>query len=940
MTRLIQWLLILGTALSAGAWAAQSAPAKGLAPSALRCEYKVNPLGVGEPKPRLSWIVESSQRAQKQTAYQVLAAATEAALRASKGDLWDSGKVAGDATTAVVYAGQALASHQQVFWKVRVWDKDGKPSNWSRNAQWSMGLLAPADWKAEWIGYDKGRQPATEAIKKALEQKDPKKRPKVLWPVPYLRTGFTVEKPVVRATLYASALGIADFRLNGRLVSPERFAPGWTDYAKRVYYKTYDVTRQIKQGPNALGAVLSDGWYSGYVGYGGERDLYGKQPRVRAQLRLEFADGSTQDVASSSAWKASYGPLLEADFLMGEVYDARKALTGWDAQGFDDKGWNAVVTGAELTPLMQAHPGEPVVAYTEIKPVRITEPKPGVYIFDMGQNFAGVIRLKVKGNTGQTFTLRYAEVLNPDGSLYVTNLRGARCTDRYICASRGNETWEPRFTFHGFRYVELTGLGTDVTQHPSLDWVVGLPLTSNTPIAGKFACSDPMLNQLHENIVRTQLSNFIDIPTDCPQRDERLGWTGDAQVYIRTATLNTDAQAFFTKWLVDLEDAQRPEGEFTCVAPAKVSPGGGGPAWADAGVICPWNVYAVYGDTRVLERHYDSMKKFIAFNEGRCQPGLVPPAKFHCFGDWLSIKADTPKDLIFMAYFAASTQRVAQIAELLGKPDEAKKYNDLLARIKESFRKLYVGPDGRIKGDTQCDYVLALANDLLTPEQARQAAQYLVENIEKRDWHLSTGFIGTKDLMLVLAKIGRNDVAYRLLHNETFPSWGFSIKQGATSIWERWDGWTPDKGFQDAGMNSFAHYSFGAVYQWMAQNIGGIASDGVAFKKIVIAPQPGGKLTEAKVSYNSIRGVVATDWKVEDGMMKLCVTIPANTEATVVLPTADAAAVTESGKPLEQAEGLKLQGVKDGRVTLTAGSGQYAFEITGKVITAGMAGAK
>ena len=420
-----------------------------------------------------------------------------------------------------------------------------------------------------------------------------------------------------------------------------------------------------------------------------------------------------------------------------------------------------------------------------------------MYVLDLGQNFAGVARLKVAGKPGQKIILRFAERLNPDGTVYTTNLRTARATDTYICRGEGVETWQPRFTFHGFQYIEVTGLA----QQPAKDTVVGIALSSDTPVVGAFECSDPMLNQLHSNIYWTQRMNFIEVPTDCPQRDERLGWTGDAQVYVRTATLNCDVQAFFTKWLVDLcQDGQRADGQFPMVAPVKVAGPDGGPAWADAGVICPWTIYQAYGDRRVLERHYDAMCKFVAFCKNRCKPGLLPPDSYHCFGDWLSINADTPNDIIYMAYFAHSTKLVARAAEVLGKPDDAAKYNALFDQIKTAFNKAYVADDGRIKGDTQTCYVLAIINDLVEGGNYRLASKYLVENIEARGNHLSTGFIGTKDLMLALAKIGRNYVAYRLIHNDTFPSWGFSIKHGATSIWERWDGWTPEGGFNDPGM--------------------------------------------------------------------------------------------------------------------------------------------
>jgi alpha-L-rhamnosidase len=1052
----------------------QTYTGKGLEPAYLRCEYLVNPLGIQETSPRLSWIVESGERGQQQTACRVLVASSEKLLKQDRGDLWDTGKVASDETVGAAYAGETLSSHERCFWKVKVWDKHGHESAWSRPALWTMGLLKPGDWHADWIGYDKPRQ--RNMLEAPLEgakwiwhaADEPGKAPKgqrlfltifnlpqdvklkcaelcagtggglrfvinghqvinrsaneesqrqatrvdvlsrlhggenelramaenvkegqagwvaklvvttedgttftnftdaswkstdllgtdwtgptdaspwpnarvaadygdepwgkltapqlFLPPAPYLRTQFAADKPVAQATLYVTALGLADFYLNGRRVSDDYFTPGWTDYAKRVYYRSYDVTALVRSGPNVLGAVLADGWFSGYVGYRGARDLYGKSPRLRAQLHLEFADGSTTEIGTGPSWKAAVGPVLEADFLQGESYDARLERAGWSEPGGNDTRWDPVAVGSEeVRPVVQAHPGPPVRAIQEFRAKTITEPKPGVFVLDLGQNFAGVPRLKVSGEPGQKITLRFAERLNPDGTIYTTNLRGARATDTYICKGAGVETWSPRFTFHGFQYVEITGL----KQKPDAGTVVGLALSSDTPVTGAFTCSDPMLNQLHNNIYWTQRANFLDIPTDCPQRDERLGWTGDAQCFVRTATLSTDVQPFFTKWLVDLEDGQRADGQFPCVAPVKVANDDGGPAWADAGVICPWTIYDVYGDRRELERHYEAMARFIEFCERRSTADLLPPAKYHCYGDWLNINADTPKDVIYSAYFAQSAKLMAQAAEALGRAEDASNYHALYEKIRAAFNRAYVAPDGRIKGNTQAGYVLALAVDLLDSDHAKRAAEYLVQDIESRGWHLSTGFIGTKDLMPVLSKIGRADVAYRLLHNDTFPSWGFSIKYGATSIWERWNGWTPEKGFMDPGMNSFAHYSFGAVYRWMVENIGGIRSGSTAYKEIVIAPQPDPKLSSATVAYQSIRGLISTDWKKRDGKLVLTVNIPANTSARVILPAKSTTDITESGHPLANAREVKVLQQDSGNMVLAIGSGNYVFE--------------
>lgn len=1071
MTKRTTRIILVFACFTALASGSNQAGAALLAPTHLRCEYRVNPCGIDETAPRMSWQVTSRQRNERQSAWQVLVAGTKEVLANNKGDFWDSGKVIGDDTTAIVYGGRALASGEICHWKVRVWDKNGKASDWSEPAVWSMGLLSQTDWRAQWIGYDKMREgvmiaapfvgakwiwfggdtfpdfpkgkrefmselkiPAdAKVVKEELlvaaggsisfdlngqgipmaerssngtarlvdvtplikpgantvrvevgnEQTGPagliaqltvttddgqtytlvtdgtwratdnggvnwhnrpigatewplcqvigpagcapwgelKYKPLILPPPPCLRTTFQVLKKVERATLYATALGLIDLHLNGKLVSEDRFTPGWTDYTKRVHYRAYDVTRFLRQGRNALGAVLADGWYSGSIGWGHIRNHYGKKPRLRAQLQLDYADGSHDVIASGPDWKASTGAIRSCDFLIGESYDARLARP-WTEPGFDDSHWDSVVTGAEMEPLIQAHPGPPVSVFAELEPKSITQIQRGVYVFDMGQNFAGVARLKIKGEPGQKITLRFAERLKLDGSIYTLNLRSAIATDTYICRGHGTETWEPRFTYHGFQYVEVTGLKFP----PSRATITGVALSSATSDAGAFECSDPMLNRLAKNTYWTQRANFIDIPTDCPQRDERLGWMGDAQVYIRAATLHEDVQAFFSKWLVDVEDAQRKDGQYPAVAPVKVSGDDGGPAWADAGVICPWNVYEVYGDTRILEKHYQSMARFIDFCKNRSTPALLPPAEFHCFGDWLNIEDETPTPVIYTAYFAYSTTLMANIAATLGKTDDAAKYNDLFERIKAAFNRAYVKEDGSIEGDTQTDYVLALSFDLLDPDRQKKAAQHLVEKIRKRDWHLSTGFIGTKSLMLTLARIGRNDVAYRLIHNDTFPSWGFCIRNGATSIWERWDAWMPEKGFQDPAMNSFAHYSLGAVYQWMVENIGGIQSDTPAFKHIVIAPRLDDKLTFADVTYDSIRGPIETHWRKVGQHLRLKVTIPANTTATISIPVAEALSVFEGGRPVERASEVKFIHMEAGTAVFKVASGTYDFE--------------
>ena len=928
-----------GISLCLTIFALNIAFAQASTPGKLRCEARDHPAGIDVTAPRLSWILQSGGRGARQSAYQILVAASPAILGKDQGELWDSGKVESGDTFNIAYAGSPLTSEECCYWKVRTWDGNGKPSAWSVPGSWFMGLLTPAEWQGQWIGWDAPRA-AAEAARPA-GAKEVKKDSLFLPPPVQVRTEFKVAKEIKRATLHTAVLGLADVYLNGKRVSDDSFTSGWTDYHQRVYSRSYDVTGMLRPGDNALGAVIADGWFSGHVL--NARDGYGKNPRVRVQLHLQYADGSSAVVATGPTWKAAVGALTEADFLMGETYDARDENGQWREPGFDDHAWAGVDVGTPLNPTIQAHPGEPVRALAEFKARTITEPKPGVYILDLGQNFAGVGRLTIKGAPGQKIVMRYGERLNPDGTLYTGNLRDARVTDTYTCRGGGEiEIWQPRFTYHGFQFIEVTGL----TQKPDADTVVGVPLSTDMAKVGSFTCSDPMLNQLCNAIYWTLRSNYMDIPTDCPQRSERLGWTGDAMISMRAAIFNTDVQAFFTKWLVDIADAQGKNGQFPPAAPARVgifnSPG-----WEEAGVICPWTVYETYGDRRALESAYPGMVRFIDYCEKRFGPELVPPADFKIMDDWLNVSAGTPKDVFCLAYFGYSTQLMAKAAEALGKPDDAAKFQSLFDRIKTAFNKEYVTEDGlikggelkpgakapdragdgvvndsRLKGGLQARYVMAIAFGLLNEDKKKLAGGHLVQAIEERGGHLSTGIHGTKELLNALTTVGRNDVAFRLLHNDSYPSWGFFLKSGATTMWERWNSCLPEA---DPSMNSFNHYAFCAVYQWMVENIGGIRGDGPAYGKIIIAPLIDPKLTHAETRYDSIRGRIETRWRTHEGQLSLAVTIPPNTTATVFVPAAEGSVITEGGQSAEKAEGVKFLRQEPGAAAFAVESGHYEF---------------
>jgi len=972
----LKHLILLGAVLVSG-----TCPAA-VTTETLRCEYLNDPLGLEVASPRLSWIIDSTRRGERQTAYQVLVASTPARLAADAGDLWDSGKVAADETTQIGYAGSPLASRETCFWKVRTWDRDGQAGDWSQPAQWSMGLLQPADWSAQWISpgtatagandalvirkatygsVAAGEADVTEALNRHVEQgrlkmvvnnqnlgvdpasnvvkqlaveytyrgqsiqREVAENQTLVLPhspaaVPCLRKAFNLASPVQRAVLYVTALGLYEVHINGHRVGDHLLAPDWTDYRQRVRYQTFEVTGLVQTGGNAISALLANGWFSGHIGNGGY-EFFGKEPAFRAQLEVTYADGHTERIVTDETWKAHESPILSADFMLGEDYDARLELPDWDQPGADERDWDGVRVRNEAALKLESQVMPPVREVLELKPRSARETEAGDWIYDLGQNMVGVVRLKVAAPAGTRITLHHAEMLNPDGTLYTTNLRGAPSIDHYVSKGDGVETWQPRFTFHGFRYVEISGL----TGAPAPDAVTGIVIGSDLPRTGEFTCSDPRINQLQSNIQWGQRGNYISLPTDCPQRDERLGWMGDAQLFIRTAAYNAEVAAFFTKWLVDVDDGQSPAGAFSNVSPNTSSDVGGVPAWGDAGVICPWTIYEMYGDKRILEQHLPAMIKYVRFVQQHSDGLIRDRDRGEDFGDWLSINANTPKELIGTAFFAYSTHLVAKSCRALGRTAEADQYDQLFAGIKAAFNQRYVTAEGRIQGNTQCAYALALKFELLPDALRPKAVEYLAEDIQAKGNHLSTGFVGVSYLLPVLTQGGRADVAYGLLLQDTFPSWLFSVKHGATTIWERWDGWTPEKGFQDPGMNSFNHYSLGSCGEYLFGAIGGIRPASPGFKTILIDPVIRDGLTWAKTSYDSVHGRIATAWKVDGQHLTLEVVVPANTTATVCLPAANTAGITESGKPVADAEGVAFKGQANDQAVFEVGSGSYNF---------------
>jgi alpha-L-rhamnosidase len=923
--RMVKTGRLLTACLAAGL-AALPAPRAGAAAKdtpvkvvTLRTEYKEDPLGLDARQPRLSWQLQSGARGVAQSAYQVRVARSADGVRAGRDLVWDSGRVASDASTQRPYGGPPLQSGQRYHWQVRVWDAANRPSAWSAPASWEMGLLEAGDWKASWIEPDVAQ--------------DAKPGPS-----PLLRREFKVASPVQRARAYVTSHGLYELHLNGQRVGEDLFTPGWTSYNKRLQYQTYDVTPLIKTGANVVGAVLGNGWYRGDLGWQDRRNLYGNRLGLLGQIEITYKDGRREVVGTDSAWKASTAPILMSEIYHGETYDARLEKAGWAAAGFDDAGWSAVKVVDHPKSTLVAPAGPPVRRIEELRPVKIFKTPAGDTVADMGQNMVGWVRLAVEGPAGTTVTLRHAEVLDKEGNVYLANLRKARATLQYTLKGGAKETFEPHFTFFGFRYVVVDGYPGALTP----DSLTGVVIHSAMPRAGEIATSKPIVNQLLHNIVWGQKGNFLDVPTDCPQRDERMGWTGDAQVFAPTAALNMDVAGFFTKWLADVAADQYPDGGVPHVVPnvlppnAQGRPPAGAAGWADAAVIIPWEMYRTYGDTRILAQQYDSMAKWVEYQRKRAGDDLIWDGDFH-FGDWLAYAAPpaearaypgatTGTDLLATAFFAHSADLVARAARVLGRADDAARYADLFSRVKAAFVREYVTTTGRVGENTQTAYAVALQFDLLPEALRADAARRLAQDVRQRK-HLTTGFLGTPYLCHVLSRYGYLDEAYLLLNREDYPSWLYPVKQGATTIWERWDGQKPDGTFQDVGMNSFNHYAYGAIGDWMYRVMAGIEIDEAApgYKHVLIQPRPGGGFTEVKASHETPYGKVASGWTRKDGTFELAVEVPANTRATVRLPKAELARVTEGGQALANGNGIGSSRQDGDTVVVEVGSGAYRF---------------
>lgn len=868
-----------------------------VAPYGLRCEHRVEPLGIGAPAPLLSWRLASSRRGDTPARHRVVVSTPD-------GLVWDSGDLTDPAAVSTRYAGPALRPRTRYDWQVTVTAADGATT--TAGSWFETGQDA---WVAHWITHD----PSDVDVVDAPDEGELALADHGLSPVIELNRTFTAGAAPVRARLYVTARGLFTAELNGQRVGDHELAPGWTDYRHRIDYLTYDVTELVGGGENVLRVDLADGWWSGYVGFDPRRSgaHYGTFPQLIAELRLDHADGTHVLVATDGTWQTRRGPIRYADLLMGECHDLRHRPADWrPATVVDDD--HSTLTAAVAPP----------VRVTEELPARTVTTTGDRHIVDFGQNVAGRVRLTARGlRRGDRVVIRHGEALNSDGTLHTDNLRTAKATDVLVAGDEPAVVFEPRFTYHGFRYVEVAGL----TTVPDDD-VTAVVLHSDTPAAGEFTCSDPDIQRLHHNIRWGQRGNFVSVPTDCPQRDERLGWLADAQVFLPTACYHADVAAFFAGWLREVRGAQSPEGGFPNVAPRLAGVADeGAPGWADAGVLIPWHLYRVYGDEGVIAHNLDAMVRWVDFVH-RHNPDLVWRTKVgpH-FADWLAL-TPTPREVLATAYFARSAELTGRAAAVLGRTETAQRLHTLAAHIRKTFVGTFTTGDGRILGDTQTAYLLALAFDLLPDDLVPGAVARLVDLVTDAGLAVTTGFLGVSLVAPVLDRHGHPDLAHALLRRTEPPSWLYPLRHNATTVWERWDGYTDDRGFAVPAMNSFNHYALGSVGEWLYRGVAGIdqAPDSVGFQDLLVRPRLG-TLRHAGARYESVRGTIGANWSRVDGVLKLDVTVPPGATATVHVPTADPASVRERGLPVREATGVRVVHVESGTLVCRLTSGDFHF---------------
>jgi alpha-L-rhamnosidase len=927
LTHSIMLLLLVGVSVSTAAVQADykqesdstDRVSKPIQIDRLRCEYRDQPLGIDHPVPRLSWTLESSVRGQKQTAYRVLVAQSNQALMEDRGDLWDSGKVASSKSVNIVYTGDTLVSGQRCFWKVKVWDKDGVPSDWSAPSSWEMGLLNARDWQGSWINDGK---PLPE--KDADFYRDD--------PAPLFRREFKVSGPVIRARLYISALGYVHTRLNGRAVNDHHLEPLWTLPNKRVFYSVHDVSKNLEKGDNCLGVTLGNGWYNPLpLRMWGRVNLRQRipvgRPQFIAQLLIEYTDGSRELIVSDSTWKVAPGPILRNNIYLGEKVDTRKSVNGWDKPGLDDRAWNS----ARVAPIpegpLQAQPLPPIKVTASVKPVRITEPSDGVYIVDMGQNFGGWASLTFNVPEGTQITMRYGELLYENGTLNpMTSVCGqiksnkppadgspavAWQADTYIARGGSSETYTPLFTFHAFRYIEITGL----PNRPSLDDVEGLRMHCAVEPVGSFSCSNDLFNRIQTMCQWTFLSNLFGVQSDCPHR-ERFGYGGDLVTTSDAFMLNYDMANFYAKAARDWHDSALPDGMLTDTAPS-VGIQYCGVGWAMAHPHLQVQLYRYYADRRIIEEQYPTSKRWLELVRAENKDHIVQQG----LHDHEALETEKSPPMITPLY-CESARMLSILAGILDKEKEADEYERLAEDIRKAYiEKFLVTGTGVVASGIQNVQAFALFLDMLPADERSAALSHLVRDIkDKHKGHFTTGIFGTRYMLDVLSREGRAEVVNDMVNLRDFPGWGHMLEQGATTLWEHWK-------FSD---NTFSHNHpmFGSVSQWFYNWLGGIepTADAVGFDKFTFQPQFLDGLDWVRCSYRSVRGPITCNWKRQGDRVAMDLHVPVNTSATLILPTAGA--ITENGRPAAELEGAEEVSDQDGNAKLRLGSGKYHLIFT------------
>lgn len=872
----------------------------------LTCEYLRNPIGVDAVVPRLSWQLEDDKRNQSQTAYRLLVASSQSALHRNEGDLWDTGRIVSDQSTLIEYAGRKLSSRQYCCWKVKTWSNTGTESEWGEAASWEMGLLQPDDWKAQWITAGNAAEP-------------------IVRPAPFFRKQLALAKPIKSARSYSCGLGYHELYINGSKIGDHVLDPAFTRFDRRVLYVTHDVTAMLRQGKNSVGVILGNGLFNQDLQccWDFNKAPWRANPRVILQIHITYDDGSEETVLTGPDWKVTTGPIVFDATRSGEHYDARKELPGWSSTGYDDSAWTQAEPAQAPKGIMQSQMLPPIKVTRTLKPVAVNEVQPGVFVVDMGQNFTGWPRLKVSGPAGTEIVLKYAEKVDSKGGIDQSEI--ASCvkgrefqTDRYTLKGTGEETWEPRFTYHGFRWIEIRGF----PGKPTIESIEGRVVHTSFEKRGTFRCSNELINKIQECTLWSYVTNFHGFPTDCPHR-EKNGWTGDAHCVVEAGLYNFNAENAYEKWMLDFKHEQRDTGAVPCIIPTGGwgYEWGSGLCWDSAYLVIPWAIYLYRGDKRVLEQNYEGMKRYVDFvtREKEDRFGLVN----YGLGDWVPPFGDADDYTASVRYSASGFYYqdaviLANAAKVLGKPDDSEKYTKLAEKIKKAINHLYYDKiSGLYAGGTQTAIGAALYQDFVEPSQRRKVARQLVAEIKQAKWRINAGLIGIKHIMLALNAMDRNDVAFRMATQTTFPSWGCWIEQGATTLWENWD-----------GTSSRNHIMMGSISTWFYEALAGIrpAPDQPGFKHVVIRPSFIKDLDWVKAEHQTNHGPVRVSWQRGRGILTLSVSLPVNTTGTIHIPCSAPEKIEENGMTLTAVEGVRNIVAKKGAATFTAGSGTYIFE--------------